>query len=208
MGGPEVPVGAGASAGDLTWLIAGIAALLLLAIALGYFFRGKGRSGGTSNSMRHTRTSPMMIGVASFSALALLAAALYFATDLFRSKDGGSVQGTTLAGWYTRQDLEDPSMGSAWYFDATSGIATYYAYWEPGSCDFSEPGSGPYSMVGGQLILNDVWQASLSDDGRQFTLDEPGQWSGEASEGVAGPNMTVMNGISGTYVASNACSAP
>jgi hypothetical protein len=53
-----------------------------------------------------------------------------------------------------------------------------------------------------------VWQATVSADGRSFLLDVASQWSGDPSEGVAGPNMTVSNGPSGTYVASDACAAP
>lgn len=156
-----------------------------------------------------------MAGLASIAALAVIVAALYFATDLFRSDDsvnpgdsGNPGGNATIEGYFTRQDLVDPSLGSAWYFDPATGLATYYAYWEPGTCDFFEPGTGPYSVVGGGLVLNGTWQATLSGDGRSFVLDLPGMWSGDDSEGVAGPNMTVVNGPSGTYVASSGCPAP
>ena len=209
MNGPDVPGGAGASAGGFPWMAVGIAALILLAVvAVVAMMIARGRRSGPRPTRERTRQpwrSPALVGLVSVAALAASAGAIYLVVDLIRS-GGLTGGGDVVEGYYTRQDLVDPSMGSAWYFDTASGTATYYAFWEPGTCDFSDPGSGPYSVVGGELILAGVWQASLSGDGRSFEIDAPGQWSGDDSEGISGLNMTVMNGISGTYVASSECS--
>jgi hypothetical protein len=190
----------------------GIAALLALLVLAAILW---GIQLSRSKGSRPKRERPQFSAKArAFYALVTVAShaatvgLVYLVVDNIRSGGFGGPGGAdAVEGYYVRKDLMDSSMGSAWYFEPASATATYYAYWEPGTCDFSDAGSGPYSVVNGNLILAGVMQASLSGDGRSFELDEPGQWSGDGSEGVAGPNLTVMNGISGTYVKSDACSA-
>ena len=210
MGGPDEPGGTAASADAFPWTAIGIAALLaLLVLAAILWGIQLSRSKGSRPKRERTgpkRIPPALAALITVASLAATVGLIALTIDVVRSwGDGGAWGDETIEGYYVRTDLADSSLGSAWYFEPASATATYYAYWQPGTCDFSDAGSGPYSVVNGNLILAGVLQASLSGDGRSFELDEPGQWSGGDSEGIAGPNMTVMNGISGTYVKSDDC---
>ena len=110
---------------------------------------------------------------------------------------------------YTRQDTYDPSMGSAFSFDTEQGIATYYQFWTPGTCevDTYQVSSMPYEYEDGYLTLPNMDPIPVTGDPPSFSINLPGGTSGEPQEGISGPNMVVVNGINGTYTETE-CPSP